>query len=286
MPVRSPIRYAGGKTRTAQTVMRLVPGGTREMVSPFFGGGSVELTCAALRGIQVHGSDTFAELVNYWQVQLAQPEQLADHLSRWSPDPETYAAVKARLKAHWDGDAPMDDPVDRAAHYWFNHNLSYGPQFLGWPSSVYMKPDTVARLLDRVRKFRAPGVSVANMDFADALAGRRDVFAYCDPPYYLGGESRMFRGIYPNRNFPVHHDDFPHERLRDMLADHRGGFVLSYNDCPEVRDLYAGFRIMEARWAISLGQGETRIGKNRQRDGATHVKPSHEIVVIGESRHG
>ena len=286
MTVRSPIRYAGGKTRTARTVMRLVPGGTREMVSPFFGGGSVELTCAALRGIKVHGSDLFAELANYWQVQLDQPGRLADRLSLWAPDRETYAAVKARLKAHWDGDAPMDDPVDRAAHYWFNHNLSYGPQFLGWPSSVYMKPEVVARLLDRVREFRAPGVSVANMDFADALAGRRDVFAYCDPPYYLGGESRMFRGIYPNRNFPVHHDDFPHERLRDMLADHRGGFVLSYNDCPEVRDLYAGFRIMEAQWAISLGQGETRIGKNRQRDGATHVKPSHEIVVIGESRHG
>ena len=279
MTPRSPIRYAGGKSRTAKAITRLVPAGVREMVSPFFGGGSVEIACARQRGIVVHGSDTFHALVTYWQCQTDAPSMLADILEQWQPDRETYSVVKKRLKAYWTGEAPFSNPFDLAAHYYYNHNLSYGPQFLGWPSSVYMDRRRYDRMIEHVRSFRMPNVSVTNLDFADALESNRDHFAYCDPPYYLGGESKMFHGIYPNRNFPIHHDGFPHEHLRDMLGRHRGGFVLSYNDCREIRELYAGFRIMDAKWHISLGQGETRIGENRRRDGNTHVKSSHEILI-------
>ena len=61
---------------------------------------------------------------------------------------------------------------------------------------------------------------------------------YCDPPYYIGSDSKMFKGVYPMRNIPVHHKDFPHEKLRDMLKKHKGGFILSYNDCPTIRKYY------------------------------------------------
>ena len=49
-----------------------------------------------------------------------------------------------------------------------------------------------------------------------------DDFLYCDPPYYLDGDSRMFRGIYPQRNFPVHHKGFDHALLRDLLEPAQG----------------------------------------------------------------
>ena len=29
--------------------------------------------------------------------------------------------------------------------------------------------------------------------------------------------------------------------LRDMLKKHKGGFILSYNDCPTIRKYYKGF---------------------------------------------
>ncbi len=42
-------------------------------------------------------------------------------------------------------------------------------------------------------------------------------FFYCDPPYFLEGDSKMFKGIYPMRNFPIHHTSFNHELLAICL---------------------------------------------------------------------
>ena len=48
----------------------------------------------------------------------------------------------------------------------------------------------------------------------------------------------MFKGIYPQRNFPIHHNNFPHNMLKELLTQHKGGFLLSYNDCPTIREYY------------------------------------------------
>ncbi|MEY4444742.1 MAG: site-specific methyltransferase, partial [Actinomycetota bacterium] len=104
-------------------------------------------------------------------------------------------------------------------------------------------------------------------------------FLYLDPPYYLGEDSKMFRGIYPMRNIPVHHNGFKHEKLRDLLKQHRGGFILSYNNCETIRDYYADFEQKFPKWQYTMGQGETRIGTNRINDKNNHVKESHEILI-------
>ena len=68
------------------------------------------------------------------------------------------------------------------------------------------------------------------------------------------------------------------------MHKHRGGFILSYNDCSWVRNAYKDFKIIEVKWQYTMGQGETRIGKNRlERDyDNTNVKSSHELIIIGE----
>ena len=277
-----PLRYVGGKSRAVGHVIERLPEGTERIVSPFFGGGSVEFACANELGIEVIGSDVFGILVNYWQVQLSEPEELAERIRQWSVDQETYRSVKARLREHWDGTRLIDDRMELAAHYWYNHNLSFGPGFLGWLSSIYSgDPAKAERLIGKVEAFRAPGVSVAERDFKEAIADAGDDFIYADPPYFLGGDSKMFVGLYPQRNFPVHHDGFDHEALRDLLHAHRGGFILSYNDCGTIRDWYSGFEIAEVSWQYSHGQGETRMGRNRIERGDTgHVKESHEIIAF------
>lgn len=277
-----PLRYAGGKSLAVGYVIEQLPAGLDSIVSPFFGGGSVEIACARELGIGVQGYDVFDILTNYWQVQLQRPVALADRLQQWSPDKATYTEVKARLKAHWKGEAQITDALELAAHYWFNHNLSYGPGFLGWMSGIYEDVRRYERLLDKVRKFSAPNITVTHGEFESTLAAHQSDFLYCDPPYYLDGDSRMFRGIYPQRNFPVHHNGFDHAQLRDMLHAHRGGFVLSYNDCDTVRRWYSDFRIVEVAWHYTMGQGETRIGTNRIANGtAHHVKASHELLILG-----
>ena len=98
---------------------------------------------------------------------------------------------------------------------------------------------------------------------------------YCDPPYYIGSDSKMFKGVYPMRNIPVHHKDFPHEKLRDMLKKHKGGFILSYNDCPTIRKYYKGFKnFFQAYTWVKV---RLELEKIELKKGDDHIKKSHEI---------
>ena len=276
-----PLRYAGGKSLAVGYVVEHLPDSVERLMSPFFGGGSVEFACANELGLPVQGYDIFDVLVCYWQQQLAKPQQLADQLLLWSPDKSTYAEVKERLRQHWKKEQRISSRLELAAHYWFNHNLSYGPGFLGWMSSIYQEQDRFERLVGKVARFASPNTKVKRGTFDKTIPAHPDDFLYCDPPYYLGDDSRMFKGIYPQRNFPIHHKGFDHELLRDLLAGHPSGFILSYNDCPTVREWYQDYQIVEVRWQYTLGQGETRIGKNRIASGTDHVKQSHELLIVG-----
>lgn len=278
-----PLRYAGGKSLAVGYVIEHMPANIERLVSPFIGGASVEIACANELGIQVRGYDIFDILTNYWKVQLRSPVELAERISEWDPTKQAYKAVKARLKKHWDGTDPIKEEIELAAHYWFNHNLSYGPGFLGWMSSIYEDPFRFHRLLNKVRGFRCPNLKIEHGSFENTLLNYTSDFLYCDPPYYLEGDSRMFRGIYPQRNFPVHHNGFDHALLRDILYDHKGGFILSYNDCQVIREWYSDYKIAKVEWQYTLGQGETRIGKNRIENGTKHhVKKSHELLIVKE----
>ena len=274
----SPLRYAGGKSLAVGLVVELLPGDARRVASPFMGGGSVEIAIARELGLPVAAYDVFDILCAYWQAQLSAPAALARRLRSFRPDRETFARVKRRLEAHWKHGDELDG-LDLAAHYYFNSNTSYGPHFLGWPSDVYLNPGRYSKLVEKVAAFRAPSLTVARADFETSIPRHAADFLYCDPPYYLD-EGKTFVGMYPHRNFPIHHNGFRHERLRDLLLRHKGGFVLSYNDCPTIRDWYADCRIETPEWQYTFGQGDTRIGENRrERNGGSHVKKSHELLI-------
>ena len=87
----------------------------------------------------------------------------------------------------------------------------------------------------------------------------------------------MFNGIYPMRNIPVHHDGFDHEKLRDMLYNHEGSFVLSYNNCETIRDWYKDFHQVFPKWNYSMGTGETRIGEDVLIMTGVHV--AHDCII-------
>ena len=279
-----PLRYAGGKSLAVGYVVEQIPTGINKLVSPFMGGGSVEIACAKELGINVVGYDVFDILVNYWQIQIKNPKKLSEVIRKWKPTKDEYKKIKAKLKGHWGGVDLVSDKTELAALYWFNHNLSYGPGFLGWMSKIYEDETRTSRLIDKVELFECPTLKVRKRSFNKSIPKHIDDFLYCDPPYYLNGDSKMFRGIYPQRNFPVHHNGFDHELLSRLLHAHKGGFVLSYNDCSTIRDWYKDCEIHEVKWQYTLGQGETRIGKNRIENGDDHVKQSHELLIVGKAK--
>jgi len=295
--MRTPIRYAGGKSRAYDFISSYIPFWPRPktIVSPFIGGGSLEVRWAHEMGINVVGYDVFNVLVNYWQHQLSNPKGLYDILKGLEPTKEQYDEIKDIL-LHWDKVQELfknwkTDHYDResrelddllgAAYYWFNHNLSYGPMFLGWFSSIFMKKESLYQnSIERVRDFNVPNLEVNCGSFDETIVAHTNDFLYCDPPYFMekSEDNKMFKAIYPNSNFAVHHNHFDHEKLRDLLHSHNGQFILSYNDCEWVRENYKGFEFKTPEWNYSFQAGETRVGKNRQ-DGNLK-KDSHEILIM------
>ena len=275
----SPLRYAGGKSWAVGYVLENLPNDIPRLISPFFGGGSIEISVAKELGIEVLGFEIFDILVNYWNIQIERPIDLYNELLKLKPTRETYEWVKEKLKEHWEGKIKLP-PLKLATYYYFNHNLSYGPGFLGWMSSVYADEITYNRLLKRVREFNVKNLRVEHASFEMVIPKYRYDFLYCDPPYYLGEDSTLFRGLYPQRNFPIHHNNFNHNLLKELLLDHKGGFILSYNDSPTIRKWYKDFEIIELPIHYTMGQGETRIGYNRKLKNSNHIKKTKELLII------
>jgi len=277
----SPLRYAGGKSWAVGYVIEKLPDNINRLISPFFGAGSIEIAVAKELGIDVLGFDIFDILINYWQVQIKNPFKLYQELLKLKPDKETYNKVKTILKEHWEGKRKLSS-LKLATYYYFNHNLSYGPGFLGWMSSVYTNEKTYHNLIKRVKDFNVQNIKIECCLFEKVIPEFKNDFLYCDPPYYLGKDSTLFKGLYPQRNFPIHHNNFNHKLLRDLLLNHRGGFILSYNDSPTIRNWYNDFVIIELQSHYTMGQGETRIGINRKRENRNHIKKTNELLIIKE----
>ena len=298
---RTPLRYAGGKSKAFGFISTYIPfwPKPKRIVSPFIGGGSLEVRWANELDIEVIGYDVFDMLVNFWKVLLKQPQELAKELSKITPDDKTYKEVKdillhldktQELLSGWKTNSYKREvmitlnKLERASFYYFNHNTSYGPGYLGWPSSVYLQADRWKQMCKNIQNFKCGNLSVEQADYRDVIPNHKKDLLYLDPPYYLeqDADNKMFKGIYPMRNIPVHHDGFDHEKLRDMLHNHEGSFVLSYNNCETIREWYKDFHQVFPKWSYSMGSGETRIGKNRRDQGISNVKESHEILIIKE----
>jgi DNA adenine methylase len=129
-----------------------------------------------------------------------------------------------------------------------------------------MNKEKWKKTVQKVREFSCPNLNVLHQSFEKTIKDNPNSFLYLDPPYYIKKEAdnKMLGGIYPMKNIPVHHDEFGHELLRDLLLNHKGDFVLSYNNCETIREYYSDFDFFFPKWHYSMDIGETRIGKNRK----------------------
>ncbi|MHB9295044.1 putative DNA adenine methylase [Pillotina sp. SPG140] len=279
----SPLRYGGGKSLAVGFIIERIPLDIPRLISPFIGGGSVEFAVANELNIPVLAFDIFGMLINFYTVLKYNKYELIRILSSLDTSRETFERIRTVLCNNDKQELLIDDNITRAAYYFYNHNLSYGPSYLGWASTNYLNHEKkYTAMIDRLNRLNVHSLDFACKNFEEVIPTYPDDFFYLDPPYFLGGTSTMFAGIYPMRNAPYHHKNFNHTVLAELLKQHTGGFVLSYNDCAEIRALYKNFEIIDVHWQYTMGQGELRIGKNRLKSNQQHVKQSHELLIVGE----
>lgn len=134
--------------------------------------------------------------------------------------------------------------IQRAARFFCLIKESFGADC----KSFSMKARDIHKAVDYLKEVskRLNRVLIENQDFERLIKtyDRLDALFYLDPPYY---EAEKY---YPDRFNPEDHN-----RLRKCLEDIKGKFILSYNDCPQIRELYEGYVILtvERNHNLSLG---------------------------------
>lgn len=233
---KSPLRYPGGKSRAVQSIIPLIPNGTQQMLSPFLGGGSVEIA-AAQSGIQVFASDAFDDLYTFWKFLLADPNLLANEVAKYHP--------LSKIKFYeLQKNISTSTGLIKAAEFFVLNRSS----FSGSTLSGGMSPDHPRfneTCIERLRSFKAPNLFVEKKDFQQALADHPTLFAYLDPPYLIKNTLYGVKGDM--------HKGFDHEKLAQILSK-RSKWILSYNDCPEVRSFYQNFHITTPSWAYGMSK--------------------------------
>lgn len=237
---RSPLRYPGGKTRGVEFITRFFPKNLDKLLSPFFGGGSVELATAS-KGTKVYGYDLFPPLVEFWQCLTAQPNELAERVEKYFPlsKDKFYQLQQTQTK--------FKTKLERAAVFYVLNRSS----FSGATLSGGMSPDHprfTHTSIERLKDFYNPNIKIQKSDFRNSLLKHPFTFTYLDPPYLIKSS------LYGKKGNT--HRDFDHEGLAEILKT-REHWLLSYNDCDDIRDLYAGFHIITPNWKYGMSNDKT-----------------------------
>jgi DNA adenine methylase len=111
-----------------------------------------------------------------------------------------------------------------------------------------MRPENWARHLLRCSE-KLQGVQVTNFDFTDVIEQIPDnAFLFVDPPYFNADQDKFYTHSFTLAD---------HYRLAMSLQKHanRLSFLLTYDDAPEIRDLYAWtINILERQWNYTINR--------------------------------
>lgn len=167
-------------------------------------------------------------------------------------------------------DPSTQTDLERAARFLYLQRTAFGGKVKGRNFGV--SPERGARfdltklgpMLQDVHE-RMAGVTIECLPYADFI-GRYDgpaTLFYLDPPYW-GCETDYGKLVFERQDF---------ERLAELLLSIKGRFLLSLNDVPEVRRIFANFEIEAIGTTYSINSA----GRN---------KPAGEVIISGGGRNG
>lgn len=254
--VRPVAPYIGGKRALSGRLVAMIDAVDHTTYAePFVGMGGVFFRRTRRPKKEVI-NDISTDVVNLFRLLQRHYQQLLDVL-KWQV---CSRAEFERLVA-----IPPDRLTDleRAARFIFLQRAGFGGKV--WKTSFGVTRTNPARfdltklvpLLEDVHE-RLCGVDIERLPFERLIAtyDTPGTLLYLDPPYW-GCETDYGPGIFSRADF---------EHLRSLLEGIKGRFILSINDHPEVRRIFAQFSMQE----VSL---------NYRISGA--VTPARELVISG-----
>lgn len=220
--INSFMAWVGGKKALRDEILARFPRNYKRYIEVFGGAGWVLFHKPPGNDFEVF-NDFNGNLVNLYRCVREQPKALRDELRYMLNSRLDFEYMKGMLHSQ----AVLPD-VRRAAYYYALIRYSYAAgtsTFGSQPHAMWNNFPLIESAAGRLQK-----VVIENKDCVKLIRqyDRPESFFYCDPPYYNADQYYE----------AVSTDGFDHTGLADALLGIKGKFLLSYNDCPEIRALY------------------------------------------------
>lgn len=244
-PMKSPLPWLGGKSRLADRIVQLVPAHDH-YAEVFAGAGWVFFRKPESRYESIN--DINSDLISFYRCAQNHLEELCKQFKFLLSSREFFEDFRSQMKA--DG---LTD-IQRAARFYYLQRQAFAGQLSGvfGVDNKSLPKINLLRLEEDMSAvyFRLTRVRIENLSWDDYI--RRydgpDTFFYLDPPYH-GGERDYGKGIFSREDY---------RRMVEQLAGIKGKFLLSINDVPEIREMFAAFDMREVETTYSVKREENQ----------------------------
>lgn len=244
-PTRTPAGYIGGKRNLAKRITALIETIPHETYAEaFVGMGGIFLKRRQAPKAEVI-NDFSGDVANLFRILQRHYPQFMETLKFQLSGRREFERLKA-------SDPATLTDLERAGRFLYLQRLAFGGKVAGRnfgvdvSSSAGFNIITLAPQLDAIHQ-RLAGVTIENLRWQDFLTryDRPGTLFYLDPPYW-GSEDDYGKAMFSRKEF---------EEMAARLRVIQGRFILSINDVPEIREVFAGFDVSEAETTYSVQGG-------------------------------
>jgi DNA adenine methylase len=238
-----PLPYVGGKNRLATKIISLLPEHTT-YVEPFAGGAQV-LFHKPPSEVEVLNDLDF-DVVNFFRVCQWHYEELVRYLR--------YCLVSRKLhELHVKSDPATLTDIQRAGRFFYLQKNSFGGLILkqkfhyGVTHPSNYNPERIPEVIEQAHK-RLARVQIESLPYERVMEkyDRPTTLFYLDPPYW---ERKLYKFNFTESQFVD---------MEQRLGRLKGKFILSLDDRPEVRKLFAKFPMQRVDLAYTAKR-DTRV---------------------------
>ncbi|MBD9651980.1 DNA adenine methylase [Ensifer sp. ENS09] len=247
-PVSPPAAYLGGKKQLAARIASMIEQIPHSIYAePFVGMGGVFLRRSLIPRAEVI-NDRSGDVITLFRILQRHYPQFMEVMKFQLTSRREFERLAAT-------DPSTLTDLERAARFLYLQRLAFGGKITGRSFGVDTTGPArfnIGRLgivLEEVHE-RLSGVVIENLDWRDFIDryDRPGVLFYLDPPYF-GNEGDYGKDAFTRDRFA---------EMAERLATIRGRFIVSLNDRPEVRKIFAAFPIarVDLTYTVAGGAGK------------------------------
>lgn len=271
MNIKTPVSWMGNKTSVLRILYALFPLNYERYIEPFGGSGAVLLGKKKPDKFEVY-NDYNHNLTNLFQCMRDRPAALIkeigflnlnsrDDFNMYREYFKDEKFVDRFIQDETEkiqlifGEPTADEFIELMTRKKLDYDLRRASMFLkllrysysSGGKSFACQPMNIRSLFSLIQdvSIRLKNAVIENQDFEVLIKhyDRENAFFYCDPPYYSSEYVYQCGFTWED-----------HLRLKNTLSNTKGKWLVSYNDCDEIKELYDGYSFFEFKQIHNMKQ--------------------------------